>query len=141
MLTKIGIIGLLSATAVGVGTGAATSSSNSSPATAKQHPKIAALKHLVKNAEHGQLVTKGKDGTFVTHDLIHGTVSAVSATSITIVAADKVSQTYVVTSDTKVRMRATKSAESIASVHKGDQVYVLGTGTSTFTAKHVIDLG
>jgi len=151
MFTKIGIVGLLSATAVGIGTGAAVSSSNApspSPSTspssnspAKTHARNGGLKRLLKNTEHGQLVTKGKDGASVTHDLIHGTVSAVSANSITVLAADKVSQTYTISSDTKVRMRATRSLGSIGSVKKGDEVFVLGTGTSTFAAKRVLDLG
>lgn len=145
MLTKIGIVGLMGATAIGMGTGAVASSTSSSkpssPTSATAHPRIAGLKHLLRNAEHGQLVTKGKGGSSVTHDLIHGTVTAVSPSAITVVAADKVSQTYVITADTKVRMRATRARASISAVHKGDDVFVLGTGTSTFTAKRVIDLG
>ena len=150
MFTKIGILGLLSATAVGIGTGAATSSSNtpsagsagsSASSSAKAHLRIAGLKRLLKNADHGQLVTTGKDGKVVTHDLIHGKVTAVSTNSISVVAADKVSQTYTISSATKVRLRATKSLGSISSVHEGDEVYVLGTGTTTLTANRVIDLG
>jgi len=43
---------------------------------------------------------------------IHGSVTAVSATSITVKAEDGVSQTYAITSDTKVRQR-TQSAQDI----------------------------
>ncbi|HVU92441.1 MAG TPA: hypothetical protein VHC23_09425 [Jatrophihabitans sp.] len=96
---------------------------------------------LRKRLTHAQIVTKGKNG-FVTHDLIKGTVTAVSATSITVQAADRTSETFAVGSDTKVRVRSNGSgaASSIAHVAKGDQVFVAGTGTSTLTAKHVLDV-
>jgi hypothetical protein len=96
---------------------------------------------LRKRLTHAQIVTKGKHGS-VTHDLIKGTVTAVSATSITVQAADRTSETFTVGSDTKVRVRSNGSgaASSIAHVAKGDQVFVAGTGTSTLTAKHVFDV-
>lgn len=102
-----------------------------------------AAKGPLRNALHAQWVTRaGKAGTgFVTHDAIRGQVTAVSATSITVKAADDVSQTYTVTSATKVHTRAEGKGKSgtISEVHTGDRVAVSGTGTSTFTAVHVVD--
>ena len=94
-------------------------------------------------ALHGTWVTKdGKSTTYVTHDAIHGTVSAVSPTSISVKAADGVTETYKVTSATKVRMRTAGqkkgATSSIAQVKTGSHVVVVGTGTGTFTATHVV---
>lgn len=94
-------------------------------------------------AAHAQWTAKDKTGAFITHDAIRGTVTAVSATSITVKAADATSQTYVVTSTTKVHRKgdAKGQAGTIAQVKVGDEVGVLGTGTSTLTATHVMDRG
>lgn len=109
----------------------------------KQGGKNAKRHARLGNALHGIWVTKnGKTGAVVTHDAIRGTASAVSATSITVTAADKVSQTYVVTSKTRVRVfdatthRPVKS--SISAVKSGQKVMVAGTGTTTLTATGVV---
>lgn len=110
---------------------------------AGKHGKRHGFGKLGKRLVHAQIVTKGKNG-FVTHDLIRGTVSSVSGSSITVLAADRKSETFAVTKDTKVRSRtagAKGSASSISKVAVGDTVFVAGTGTSTLTAKHVVDLG
>jgi hypothetical protein len=95
----------------------------------------------LKRVAHGEIVTSGDDG-FVTHDFIVGTATSVSATSITVRAADQKSETFVVNADTKVRVRGDgqRGLSSIDDVDQGDHVVVAGTGTSTFTAKHVIVL-
>lgn len=120
------------------GSPSGTTHSSGDHSAAKQAKRKGAL---LRRLQHGQIVTKGKDG-FVTHDLINGSVTSVSATSITVQAADHTSETFVVTKDTKVRMRTTGkgATSSIDKVAKGDHVLVAGTGTSTFTAKHVIDV-
>jgi hypothetical protein len=96
--------------------------------------------------EHAEWVSK--DGTAnVTHDAIHGTVSSVSATSISVKASDGYSLTFTVNADTKVRVRDTSStgkragqAGTIADVKTGDNVLVSGIKSgSTVTAKHVLD--
>jgi hypothetical protein len=119
-------------------------STSSQQATPKGRPGKAAAKgraKLLRRLQHGQLVTRGKNG-FVTHDLIKGTVTAVSPTSITVQAGDKKSETFVVDKDTKVRVRTAGkgAAATIAGVSKGDHVAVAGTGTTTYTAKHVVDV-
>lgn len=110
---------------------------------AKSHKARKAANGPLRNALHAQWVTRaGKGATgFVTHDAIRGQVTAVSATSITVKAADNVSQTYTVTSATKVHTRADAKGKAgpISEVHSGDRVAVSGTGTSTLTAVHIAD--
>ena len=84
-------------------------------------------------------MSEDKAKTLTTHDAIRGQVTAVSATSITVEAADHVTETYVINADVKVRDRANKTAASILDVKSGDPVWVTGTGTTTLTATHVID--
>ena len=77
---------------------------------------------------------------------IRGTVEAVDAGSMTVHTIDGGTATIALTKDTKVVARAaTKgakpSASSIGAVTKGQHVVVAGTGTTTRTAKHVLDLG
>lgn len=154
MYRKILIGGVTAAAIVGTG-GAALALSGSNPtsgtpvttaAATQQHPVQRLLRghkgKLLRRVAHGEVVVRGKDG-FVTHDLIVGKVTAVSSDSITVKAADNTSETYAVGKDTKVRMRTIGSggaASSIDKVATGDEALVAGTGTSTLTAKHVVDV-
>jgi hypothetical protein len=147
MWKKIAIASGVCAAVAGIGTAAvATSGSSTTPGTptsataaAKDHDAGKAL----KRALHAQWVTKDKDNKFVTHDAIRGTVSAVSATSITVLAEDKTSQTFTVNADTIVRVRTNgKGAKAtISQVHSGDKALVIGTGTTSLTAKGIVDAG
>jgi hypothetical protein len=148
MWKKVAVGAGVAAAVLGVGTAAlavSADTTNGAPATstasnapAGRHPVARAL---LRHAVHGQFVTND-NGSFVTHDLIRGTVTAVSPTSITVKAADNTSQTYVVDSSTKVRERANGkgSASTIGAVHQGDDVAVIGTGTTTLTAKGIVDI-
>ncbi len=103
---------------------------------AKRHARLG-------NALHGSWVTKnGKTGKVVTHDAIRGTASAISATSITVTAADKVSQTYAITSKTYVRVFDATTHKpvqsSIGAIKSGQRVRVAGTGTTSLIAKNVV---
>jgi hypothetical protein len=160
MYRKILIGGVTAAAIVGAGgTALAVSGSDSTspsaapssstakhPGTGKQGDKKAGKKggqhKLLRRLEHGQFVTRGKGGKTVTHDLIKGTATAVSSSSITVQAADKKSETFAVTKDTKVRVRdnGKGAASTISKVAKGDSVVVAGTGTSSYTAMHVVDV-
>lgn len=154
MWKKIAIAGGVCAAVAGIGTAAVATSGSSStsgaPASSstttapKDHAggKDHAAKAL-RHALHAQWVTKDKDGKFVTHDAIRGTVAAVSATSITIRAEDKTSQTFTVNAATKVGVRANgKGAKAtITQVHSGDKALVIGTGTTTLTANGILDAG
>lgn len=152
MYRRVLIGGVTAAAIVGAGgtamavTGSSTtsgtpSSSSSSSSSAQPNGKGRAGRALLRHLSHGQIVTHGKNG-FVAHDLITGTVSAVSSSSITVQAADKVSETFAVTKDTKVRMRTkgTGSDSAISAVHKGDHVVIAGTGTHSYTAMHIVDV-
>jgi hypothetical protein len=147
---KIAISGAIGAAVLGSGAAAlavsgsptpGTPSSTSSAAPAGKHP---AARALLRHTVHGQFVTKDKNasGGFVTHDVIRGTATAVSSSSITVKAADNTSQTYVVNSSTKVRQRSNgKPTDStISAVHTGDDVAVVGTGTTTLTATGIVDV-
>ncbi|MDP9094928.1 MAG: hypothetical protein M3N95_18820 [Actinomycetota bacterium] len=145
MWKKIAIGGAIAAAALGTGTAALATSTGSTPsspassASSAKHPGMG----FARRALHGQWVTgKAGSSTFVTHDLIKGDVSAVSGSSITVTARDKTAQTYVVNSATKVRQRsAGKGAPStISTVHVGDHVLVVGTGTTTLTATGIVDV-
>lgn len=102
---------------------------------------------------HGETVVKKADGTVVTLRMVSGTVTAVSATSITVTAEDGYVGTFTVTSDTEVRaglpVRGEKpadpststppaSTDTIADVTVGDTAHVVGTVSgSTATADRV----
>jgi VCBS repeat-containing protein len=158
MWKQIAIAGAVGAAILGTGaaalaeTGSSSTSGSAAPAastsTAGTAPTGTAAKGAlkgklglaIKNFDHGSWVSQDQ-GSPQTHDAIKGTVSAVSASSITVKSADGTSQTYVVTSDTAVRVKGTgKSA--IGSVKVNDTVLVTGTASgSTMTAKHVLDGG
>ena len=152
MIKKIAIGGLVAAAIVGVGTAAlaetgASRSATAGVATAAAGGKVGGgkaervLAGLARRVVHGTFVTQGKDSTYVTHDIIRGTVTSVSAASITVQASDKTSEKFTVDAGTKVRIRAngSGSAGTIGQVKSGDTVLVAGTGTGTPTANYVID--
>ncbi len=149
---------------------AATPTASSTTASSSAQPNAAKNKRAGKHRQsvrlgralHGTWVTKdAKSDAVVTHDAIRGIVSSVSPTSITVKAADGVSETYQVTSTTKVRKRAASTtsqptpsqtpgrqtggkktkvgASSISAIKVGDQAVVVGTGTTTLTATHIVD--
>lgn len=73
--------------------------------------------------EHGTLVVR-RGGADRTVALQRGTVTAVSATSLTVVSRDAFSGTYALTSTTKVRTVSPTggSAATAAALHVGDRV-------------------
>ena len=152
MLKKIVIAGSAAAVVLGAGTAALAISGSNSPSTPSSSSTATgtakakaghAKRSELRRALHASWVTRdGKNSTsFVNHDAIRGQVTAVSATSITVKAADNVSETYAVNSSTKVRSRADGKgkAGTISEVKSGDAVIVLGTGSGTLTASHVLD--
>jgi hypothetical protein len=151
MWKKIAIAGGVCAAVAGIGTAAvATSGSSTTPGAAASSAATgdhSAAKgrglRVLRHALHAQWVTKGKDNAYVTHDAIRGTVTAVSATSITVQAEDRNSDTFTVNADTLVRIRANgKGAKgAISQVHNGDKALVVGTGTITLTARGILDVG
>ena len=151
MYRKILVGGATAAVILGAGTAAlattGTTSGTPSPSTSSTstHAKTGKGKHSpLRRAAHAEITVKTKKG-YVTRDLIRGTVTAVSATSITVQAGDKVTETFVVGKDTKVMARtgtkgAKPAASSISLVVKGKHVVVSGTGSTTLTAKRIVAL-
>ncbi|MFI5907873.1 hypothetical protein [Dactylosporangium sp. NPDC051541] len=87
-------------------------------------------------ALHGDFVVKGGDGQYVTERLQSGTVTAVSATSITAKSEDGHATTFVVSDATKVDNGVAK----IADVKAGDTVTIVGTvAGDTATATEITD--
>ena len=101
----------------------ATPSGGTAPAkdvTKQRGPERGERGGFGRGVQHAQWVAKDKAGAFVTHDAITGTVTAASATSVTVKAEDGISLTFAVTADTKIRLRpaatkpATKPADKAA---------------------------
>ena len=162
MWKKIAMGGAVAAAIVGAGTASVALTGSDTVAGTAANPSAASApgngegagqlqRHLGRHplarlggVLHGQWVTKNKDGELVTHNEIHGTVTAVSSTSITVKASDGVTQTYAVTSDTKVHQHTKGDrrgeASEIGKVKTGDNVVVFGTGTDTLTANRILDI-
>lgn len=87
-------------------------------------------------AIHGELVVPSKDGTgFQTVQMQRGTVTAVSATSISVKSEDGFTATYVVDADTKVNRDG-----AIADITADADVMVMATvDGSTSTATRIVD--
>src|SRR5437773_5466452 len=87
-------------------------------------------------AVHGQFVVPKSGGGYQTIDTQRGSVTAVSATSITVKSADGFSKTYQVVSSTSVDAQR----DGIAAVKTGHQVMVTATVSgSTDTAVSILD--
>ncbi len=118
--------------------------SPSTTAKASAHGKHGAkdLRQALSRAVHGQVTTKTKNG-YITHDAIRGTVTAVAPSSITVRAADGATETFAISGATVVHTKADGKSKGktgqIGAVRAGDSVGVLGTGTTTLTATHVVD--
>lgn len=87
-------------------------------------------------AVHGQFVVPKAHGGYQTVDTQRGTVTAVSASSITVKSADGYIKTYQVTSSTKVDAQRA----GIGSVKNGQTVSVVATvNGSSATASEIVD--
>lgn len=131
------------------GKGAAAGKHHRSKGHGKGHRNNHDLAKRLAGVSHAQWVGKNaRTGAFVTHDAVRGTVSAASATAITIKATDGTSETFTVNGATKVQIKGSAKATSgkrtagaISAVKVGDQVGVVGTGAGPMIATHVVDRG
>jgi hypothetical protein len=89
----------------------------------------------LRRLEHGQLTFAGRNGDR-TVDIQRGTVTAVSASSISVRSQDGFAATYQVKSTTRIRKAGQQAA--ISSVHDGDRVLVIASGG---VALRIRDLG
>ncbi len=86
---------------------------------------------------HGEFVVKGKDGKYETLASQRGSVTAVSATSITLRSADGFTATYAVDGSTRIRKEGKKA--DIGAVKVADPAFVLAVRIGTDkTARGVI---
>jgi hypothetical protein len=105
-----------------------TSSAPTAGAAAKKHARVPL---------HADAVRRGPKGTFVTHDLQRGDITAVSATSLTMRSADGFTRTYVLDATTKVRIG--KATAAAGDLKVGEKVRVRGVQAgSTWTAKRTV---
>jgi len=149
MWKKVAIIGAVSAAILGSGAVALAASGGGGNQAGAGRTAVGegfmaghrhhGIAHMAKNLEHGEFVSR-EDGKNVTHDVIHGEVTAVSATSISVKATDGFSLTFTVNGDTRVRARdGDKAADKITDIRAGDTVFASGVKDgSTVTAKHVV---
>src|SRR6266487_4495411 len=88
---------------------------------------------------HGEFVVKDQNGKTTTMVEQHGTVTAVSASSVSLKSSDGFTGTYAVNNDTKVRVGGGPAA--ISGVKTGNEAWVVATkgGTSTATILVVRD--
>ena len=129
---------------------AATAALVSSPSVADHDTgkKKDAARDRLARALHATWVTKNKKGV-VTHEAIRGAVTALTATSITVKAADGFSQTYTVGAGTKVLVRNLSAtdqagrratASSMSAVTAGARALVIGQGGANPSANRVVFL-
>lgn len=93
-------------------------------------PRWRAGHHLgMHGALHGEFVVETEDGTYVTRVMQVGTVSAVTADTVTVVSEDGHSATYTVDDDTVVVLDG--AAAELADLTTGETVRVVATGDGT----------
>jgi len=112
--TPSAVPAVAASTTAKAGTGAGLGSGT---ATLRRHPLLALLRHSV----HAQFIVHRKSG-FVTVDLDRGTISSVSAGSISVLRRDGVTVTEAITSKTRFRGLAESS------LVKGDHELVVSSG-------------
>ncbi len=106
---------------------ASTPSTSPSPSAAAKVAGALDLRAIARRSVHGDVVVKDKDGQYVTVTFDRGTVTAASATSITLTRPDGPSVTLTVNADTKVH----GPASAAAVVAGKDAVVVSRSGTAT----------
>ena len=132
------IVAVAVAGAVVLGTGGAVAwaqtsgggSSSSSTAAPSQPADVPAkaLRPLARRAVHGDVVVKAKDGSYVTVTFDRGTVTAASATSVTLTRPDT-NQPVTLTVDSNTKVHGVASA---ADLKVGQQAVVVSrSGTAT----------
>lgn len=124
----------------GVAYGAATGASAAAPQASGQHAQARPNGHghrpLLRRAVHGTVTVRTRKG-FRTITVQRGTVTSASATRLTVTSPDKVTRTYTMNGDTRVRLNRQKSDRD--HVAKGQRAFVVTSpkdGTSV--AKRVV---
>src|SRR5207253_10605159 len=108
------------------------------PAKGAQAARVGKLRGLARRALHGEATVKARDGSLKVVVFARGTVSAISAQSITIHSEDGVSTTFALDADTKYG--AGRNAKAQADIKVGDRAGVLGVQSGdTNKALRVVD--
>ena len=108
-------------------TGGGSSPSTAAPAQSADVP-ARALRPLARRAVHGDVVVKAKDGSYVTVTFDRGTVTAASATSVTLQRPDT-NQPVTVAVDANTKVHGVASA---ADLQVGKEAVVVSrSGTAT----------
>lgn len=129
--TTVGVVGAAALTGVAMAAdnGATPRPSTTSTAAAAQGQGglggggAARLRHLGKRVLHGEFVVQTKDGD-KTVDTQLGVITAVSATSVDVKSGDGFTQTWTLTSTSKVR--GAKKAGTAADLKVGATVRLIG---------------
>jgi hypothetical protein len=122
-----------------------SSSSSSGATTTKKHPRLSELRgDIRKNFLHTDTVILNKDGQPETVEAISGSVTAVSATSITVKASDGVSMTFTVDGSTMVGTYSATATPKLATATIADvseNANVIVGGKADGTSPTSIDAG
>jgi hypothetical protein len=115
-------------------TSAAPATSPSGPAAPGDLP--ARWRRLINRGVHGEFTVRTKDG-YVLADFQRGSVTAVSATSITVHSTDGFSASYAVNGGTSVRIDG--GPGSLSSIRPGAKVLVVAEKTGqAVTARRIV---
>jgi hypothetical protein len=85
---------------------------------------------------HGEFVAKDKDGKVTTMVVQHGSVTAVSANSVSLKSEDGFTGTYAVNNDTRVRVGGGPGA--ISGVKTGNEAWVVATKSGSASTATVL---
>ncbi|MBV9919403.1 MAG: hypothetical protein JOY78_00910 [Pseudonocardia sp.] len=144
IVVGVGTAVLLGAAGTALASGSDTPPSASPAPSASAAPRAHKHQHRQFRGEYAQWTTFDKTtNTATVHHAIRGTISTVSSTSVSIKAADGATQTFAVGNGTKVHVKGDRKPDpgSMGQVKVGDRAAVVGTGSDTFTATHVLDRG
>ena len=158
MALKRIVVGVTALAVIGGGTGyalaegsnpttnlAALTTSTSSPSSGQKQPngQHPGTRHRgllrLRTLQHAEWVTRDpKTNKDVTHEAVVGTVTSVSAISITVKAADGYTLLFAVNSDTKVHLGKGKTGK-VTDVKSGAKALIAGVKSgSTVTAQQVL---
>ncbi|CAO5153309.1 DUF5666 domain-containing protein [Frankia sp. AiPs1] len=98
-----------------------TAATSSERPTRGEHPRLAELRELRRNALHGEATVRTDKG-FQVVDGQRGKVTAISPTSLSVTSDDGFAATYVLNGDTKYRVD--QKAAKVTDIHSGDTVVV-----------------
>lgn len=150
MWKQVAVAGGVGAAVLGIGTAALAATGTTTPPAPKPpaagkmaHHHPAHHRTVLSGAIHAQWTTHNrKTGANLTHDIIRGKAT-VSGSTITVQAVDGSKQTFSVSSSTKIMVKGQPKGTpgQLSQVKSGDNVVVIGTGTTNLSATQIHDQG